>query len=81
MFVFIGAQPHSHWLPPEVLRDDKGFLLTGRDSVLAPNFTRLWKESRLPLPLETTVPGIFAAGDVRAGALAMRLAGEYLALT
>jgi thioredoxin reductase (NADPH) len=93
MFVLIGAKPHSEWLPPAVLRDAKGFVLTGRDSAICDQFARFWKEPRQPLPLETTVPGIFAAGDVRAGAMnrvaaavgegamAVRLVAEYLALT
>ncbi len=93
LFVFIGTRPHSEWLPEAVLRDDKGFVLTGRDSALHDGFARLWKEEREPLPLETTVPGIFAAGDVRAGAMnrvagavgegsmVVRLVHNYLALT
>ena len=43
--------------------------LTGRDAIAAPGFTRAWKESREPLTLETSVPGVFAAGDVRANAM------------
>ena len=93
LFVFIGTRPHTDWLPEEVLRDAKGFVLTGRDSGMAEGFARVWKEERQPLPLETTVPGIFAAGDVRAGAMnrvaaavgegsmVVRLIHEYLALT
>lgn len=93
LFVFIGTRPRSDWLPPEVLRDAKGFVLTGRDVMAAEEYARTWKELREPLPLETSVPGLFAAGDVRAGALnrvasavaegamVVRLVHEYLALT
>jgi thioredoxin reductase (NADPH) len=93
LFVFIGTRPCSDWLPPNVLRDDKGFVLTGRDLMAAEDYARTWKEQREPLPLETSVPGVFAAGDLRAGAMnrvasavgegsmVVRLTHEYLALT
>jgi thioredoxin reductase (NADPH) len=93
LFIFIGTRPRSDWLPAEVLRDAKGFVLTGRDLMAAKGYTRIWKEQREPLILETSVPGVFAAGDLRAGAMnrvasavgegsmVVRLAHEYLALT
>jgi len=63
LFVFIGASPRTSWLGPDVVRDDKGFIVTGQD------LTRLspgaWPLARPPLALETSVPGVFAAGDVR----------------
>jgi thioredoxin reductase (NADPH) len=64
VFVFIGAEPASEWLPKEIARDANGFLLTGTDVVRS----GLWpRTDRDPCPLETTVPGILAAGDIRAG--------------
>jgi thioredoxin reductase (NADPH) len=93
LFIFIGTRPHTDWLPPSVLRNSKGFILTGRDAEGAEAFSRTWKETRQPMPLETTIPGIFAAGDVRAGAMnrvasavgegsmAVRLVSDYLART
>jgi thioredoxin reductase (NADPH) len=69
LFVFIGSKPHSDWLPPNVLRNAKGFVLTGRDLLTEEEFPRIWKEPFEPLPLETSVAGLFAAGDVRAGAM------------
>jgi thioredoxin reductase (NADPH) len=93
LFIFIGTRPQSGWLPPEVLLDAKGFVLTGRDAMSADGFTRVWKERREPMTLESSVPGLFAAGDLRSGAMnrvasavgegsmVVRLAHEYLALS
>jgi thioredoxin reductase (NADPH) len=52
-----------------VLRDAKGFVVTGRDLLADAAYARIRKERREPMPLETSVPGVFAAGDVRADAL------------
>lgn len=69
LFVFIGAKPYTEWIGEDLLKDYKGFLLTGRDLVAHPRFKQVWKLSRDPYSLETSVAGIFAAGDVRAGAM------------
>jgi thioredoxin reductase (NADPH) len=61
LFVFIGADAETHWLPPEVARDSRGYVLTGEDLRRAGR----WSEGRDPYLLETSVPGIFACGDVR----------------
>jgi thioredoxin reductase (NADPH) len=66
VFSMIGARPCTEWLPPEIERDEKGFIKTGADVAEAP----AWRESkRRPAPLETSLPGIFAAGDVRSGSV------------
>src|SRR5437016_13225496 len=65
-FSMIGAKPYTEWLPPEIVRDDKGFIKTGMSVAGAP----AWQASKLqPSPLETSLPGIFAAGDVRSGSV------------
>lgn len=61
LFVFIGADAETGWLPPEIARDARGYVLTGEDIVKAAR----WSEDRDPYLLETSVPGIFACGDVR----------------
>ena len=64
LFVFIGAEPAAEWLPADIARDANGYLLTGTDVVRS----GLWpRGDRDPCPLETTVPGILAAGDIRSG--------------
>jgi len=66
VFSMIGARPCTEWLPAEIERDEKGFVKTGSDVVEAP----AWRENkRRPAPLETSLPGIFAAGDVRSGSV------------
>ncbi len=66
VFSMIGAKPCTDWLPPEIERDEKGFIKTGPAVAGAP----AWKGmSRSPGPLETSRPGIFAAGDVRSGSV------------
>jgi thioredoxin reductase (NADPH) len=64
VFVFIGAEPSGEWLPANIARDATGYLLTGTDVIRS----GLWPRSdRDPCPLETTAPGILAAGDIRSG--------------
>jgi thioredoxin reductase (NADPH) len=65
LFVLIGARPHSDWLPAEIARDAHGFLLTGAD--IADDVA--WPLPRRPLSLETSLPGVLAAGDVRQGSV------------
>src|SRR5438876_2912354 len=66
VFSMIGARPCTEWLPAEIERDDKGFIKTGAEIAEAP----AWREGkRQPTPLETSLPGIFAAGDVRSGSV------------
>jgi thioredoxin reductase (NADPH) len=66
VFSMIGARPCTEWLLPEIERDQKGFIKTGADVAEAP----AWRENkRRPAPLETSLPGIFAAGDVRSGSV------------
>src|SRR4029079_11207599 len=68
--VYIGAKPVTDWLPEDVFKDDKGFVLTGSDLLKEKKFAQYWKLAREPYPSETSMPGLFASGDVRFGALA-----------
>lgn len=64
LFIFIGAAPRTEWLGLDIARDDKGFVVTGQD-LLASAYAGRWQLPRPPFALETSVPGVFAAGDVR----------------
>ena len=91
LFVFIGASPRTGWLGDAVVRDDKGFVVTGQD-LQSPAHAGHWSLPRTPLALETSVPGVFAAGDVRLdsmkrvasavgeGAMSVYLVHRYLAM-
>jgi len=68
LFILIGAEPHTDWLVGAVERDERGFLLTGRD-LLDGGRSRAWPLDRPPLLLETSLPGVFATGDVRHGSV------------
>ena len=69
LFIFIGAAPNTNWLPEGVMRDPNGFVLSGRDVMIEGRMPKGWKEDRPPFLLETSTPGIFAAGDVRHGSI------------
>jgi thioredoxin reductase (NADPH) len=66
VFIFIGAQPHAEWLRGKLTADDRGFLVTGRDLGGRP---ASWPLDRDPYPLESCLPGVFVAGDVRHGSI------------
>jgi thioredoxin reductase (NADPH) len=69
IFIFIGARPYTEWLGDLIIKNEKGFIATGRDLVQFPDFKKKWKQAREPFALETCQPGIFAAGDVRMNAM------------
>jgi thioredoxin reductase (NADPH) len=89
LFIFIGAAPKTDWMPQELCRDSKGFILAGPD--LKAQSPKSWKLERDPYLLETSVPGIFVAGDVRfnsvkrcasavgEGSIAIQFVHQYLA--
>ena len=91
LFVFIGAEPGVEWLPDSVLRDEKGFVLAGPDLRQDGKGLSGWREQREPFLLESSVPGVFVAGDVRhgsvkrvasavgEGSIAVQFAHQYLA--
>lgn len=88
LFVWIGAKPHTDWLENVVARDKQGFILTGRD--LRPEHLESWPDKRWPAHLESSIRGVFVAGDVRhgsakrvgsavgEGAMAVQLIHDYL---
>jgi thioredoxin reductase (NADPH) len=69
LFIMIGAEPHTDWLAATLQRDDLGFLLTGRDLLPDGRLPPGWPLDRPPLLLETSLPGVFAAGDIRHGSV------------
>jgi len=91
LYVFIGASPRTDWLGSEVRRDERGFVLTGPEAADAADGDSRWPLARAPYALETSVPGVFAAGDVRLesmkrvasavgeGAMSIYLVHRYLA--
>jgi len=69
IYIFIGSKPYTEWIGKEIIRNDKGFIETGRDAKSYDSFSKIWKLQRDPYLLETSAHGIFAAGDVRANAM------------
>ncbi|MDO7745221.1 MAG: fused response regulator/thioredoxin-disulfide reductase, partial [Pedobacter sp.] len=69
LYIFIGAKPYTDWLKLDIIKDGKEFIETGRELRNYEGFAKIWKLPRDPYLLETSCAGIFAAGDVRAGAM------------
>ena len=69
LYIFIGAKPFTDWLECDILKDEKEYIITGRDLQSEAGYAKTWKLKRDPYLLETSCPGIFAAGDVRSGAM------------
>jgi thioredoxin reductase (NADPH) len=69
LFIFIGAAPNTDWLPDTIMRDTNGFLLSGPDLKVDGKLVKSWSQKREPYLLETSLPGIFVAGDVRHGSI------------
>ena len=69
LFIFIGTKPYTDWIEMDIIKDEKVFVATGRDLGKFADFKTVWRQSREPFSLETCSPGIFAAGDVRSGAM------------
>jgi thioredoxin reductase (NADPH) len=69
LYVFIGAKPYTDWIKLDIIKDEKGFIETGRELRRFDQFGKVWKMNRDPFLLETSCKGIFAAGDVRSGAM------------
>jgi thioredoxin reductase (NADPH) len=67
LFIMIGGEPHTRWLPDTLATDDRGYVLTGRE--IYEEARGLWPLDRDPIPLETSLPGVFAAGDIRRGSI------------
>jgi thioredoxin reductase (NADPH) len=90
LFIYIGARPGTSWVDGLVMKSEKGFILTGSELMKEKSFASTWKQDREPYMCEASVPGIFAAGDVRfnaltgissavgEGAMAIRFTRKYL---